>query len=110
MSEHIEFPELTPDAKAALDRGSEASRLFASYSSERSRAFCQAFLREAMSRAQAVSVGGSAWQELAAIADNLRSPLPPPPTLAEARAANLHTAEGKATVSAFLETLGEGAQ
>jgi len=35
---------------------------------------------------------------------------PPPPTLAEAREADLDTAEGKATVTAFLATLGEGGQ
>jgi hypothetical protein len=43
-------------------------------------------------------------------ADNLYSAPPPPPTLAQARAADLDTPAGKAVVHAFLATLGEGVQ
>jgi hypothetical protein len=49
------------------------------------------------------------WDELQAIASNLHSP-PPPPTLTQAREADLDTPEGRDVVRAFLATLGEGGQ
>jgi hypothetical protein len=110
MSGHVKFPELTPEARAAFDRGYEAIGLSVSAPGERDRLSFAAFLVEAMKQAKGRPHGGSAWQELAAIAANLHSPPPPPPTLDQARAADLHTAEGKATVSAFLALLGEGVQ
>jgi hypothetical protein len=76
----------------------------------RDRRFLATFLREAM--AQALDNDKSwdgCWDELKAIADNLHSPLPPP-TLAQARAADLETQEGIETVRAFLAALGEGEQ
>jgi hypothetical protein len=48
--------------------------------------------------------------KLFAIANNLYNPPPTPPTLAEARAADLDTPEGRDTVTAFLATLGEEVQ
>lgn len=109
MSKHQEFPELTPEAQAAIQAGQGAAR--ADWLSKDDRRFLAAFLCEAIKRAQSVGVGGSAWQELQAIANNLNSPPPPPPTLAQAREAARQLGGGNAEiVHAFLATLGEGTQ
>jgi hypothetical protein len=113
MSEHVEFPELTPEAKECL---------FAAYTavapwhegfkedwSKANRKAFAALLREAMKQALR-PVSSTLWRELNAIADNLHSPPPPFPTLAQARAADLETQEGIETVRAFLATLGKGGQ
>jgi hypothetical protein len=113
MSGHVEFPELTPEARAAFVRGYEANGLYIyciSTPAKADRARFAAFLVEAMSRAQTAGVGGSAWQELAAIAANLHSLPPPPPTLAEARAADLDTPAGRDVIRGFLATLRGGEQ
>ena len=110
MSGHVEFPELTPEARAAFVRGYEANGLYISTPGKGDRARFAAFLVEAMSRAQTAGVGGSAWQELAAIAANLHSLPPPPPTLAEARAADLDTPAGRDVIRGFLATLRGGEQ
>jgi hypothetical protein len=107
VSRHEEFPELAPEAWAAVDAGYKAGRPLDSVKGDRRR--LAAFLREAMKQAQAAGIGGSAWQELLAIANNLHNPPPPPPTLAQAReAARQLGGENAAVVHAFLATLGEG--
>jgi hypothetical protein len=47
---------------------------------------------------------------LCAIADSLHNPPPTPPTLAQAREADLDTPAGRDVVRHFLATLGEGGQ
>ena len=107
MSNHVEFPELTPGTKAACDAAFFALKPgYYTYADRRSLA---AFLREAMKQAWN-NDWEECWDELKAIADNLHSPQPPPPTLAEARAADLDTPEGRDAVRAFLATLREGGQ
>lgn len=103
MSKHEEFPELTPEARAACDAACIAWQVgkFNAYPADR-RAFA-AFLREAIKQARRRR---SLFSELEEIADSLHSP--PPPTLAQARAADLNTPEGRDAVRAFLATLGEG--
>jgi hypothetical protein len=89
MSQHEEFPALTPEAQRAL---LEAGRH--------------------------LDLSQPGWHRrylansLRAIANNLHSPPPPapPPTLTQARAADMDTPEGKAVVRDFLATLGEGGQ
>jgi hypothetical protein len=96
---HVEFPKLTPEAEKALrelDRHLDLSK------PGWQRRCLAAFLRKAMEQARQ-------WEHLEAIADNLHSP-PPPPTLAQARAADLDTQDGKDVVRDFLATLGEGTQ
>lgn len=112
MSGHVEFPELSPEARAALDRGYEANGLILSTVYKYDRVRQAAFLREAMKRACEAKKAGRCcrWDALQFIAENLHCPPPPPPTLAQARAADLDTPEGRAAVRAFLATLGEGVQ
>jgi hypothetical protein len=106
---HEEFPELTPKAKAAWNAACIAGNLSLSgYGHMSTRRFFAAFLREAMKQARR-GYGETLWDELNAIADNLHSP-PPPPTLAEAREADLDTPAGRDVVRDFLATLGEGLQ
>jgi hypothetical protein len=107
--QHVEFPELTPEARAALARGYEAIGpcICIPTSGESHRCFIAAFLREAMKQAEN-GYPCDRWRSLEAVADNFHSPPPPPPTLAQAREADLDTPEGQATVGAFLATLGEG--
>jgi hypothetical protein len=93
-----EFPELTPQAHAALCR---ANHCLDVSKPGWNRRYLSAFLLEAMNQADD-------WEELEAIANNLHSPLPPPPpTLAQAREANLLSQEGRDVVCAFLMSLGE---
>jgi len=103
---HVEFPELSVEARSALGAALEAAGLHESSIGGFDRRQMAAFLREAMRQAQSVGVGGSSWQELQAIADNLHSPPPPPPTLAEAREAARQLAGPSAeVVHAFLFSL-----
>ena len=102
---HVEFPELTPEAERALR---EANRHLDLSKPRWHRCYLAAFLREAMKRVLDDDKSwDECWDELEAIADNLHSP---PPTLAQARAADLDTPKGKAVVCDFLATLGEGGQ
>ena len=105
MSKHEEFPELTPEARAAIVAGYKAGPLDSVRGDRRRLA---ASLREAMRQADPVTLGGR-WGHLEAIAHSLPSPPPPPPPLAQAReAARQLGGENAAVVHAFLATLGEG--
>ena len=107
MSRHEEFPELTPEARAAFDRGYEANGLFVSTPGKAERVRFAAFLREAMRQAEK-GYPCDRWGSLEAIAANLHSPPPPPPTLAQAREAARQLGGANAeVVHAFLATLGE---
>ena len=113
MSNHEEFPELTPEARAAFDRGYETNGLFVSHPGKADRVRFAAFLREAVKQAHAQGWEiGAAFRSngfLMAIADNLHSPPPPAPTLAQAREAARQLGGANAeVVHAFLATLGEG--
>ncbi|GDX73626.1 hypothetical protein LBMAG40_02830 [Cyanobium sp.] len=108
MSKHEEFPELTPEAKAAWNAACIAGNVsLCSYSHISTRRFFAAFLREAMKQAHDHYGFDAQIVVLKAIANNLHNP-PLPPSLAQARAADLDTPEGKAVVRDFLATLGEG--
>ena len=105
---HVEFPALTPEAERAL----REARCHLDLSKPGwHRCYLAAFPREVIKGAWD---NDKSWDksldELEAIADNLHSLPPPPPTLAQARAADLDTPEGKAVVRNFLATLGEGGQ
>ena len=107
MSQHQEFPKLTPEARAAHDAAIDAIQsTTATISPNDLRRALGAFLREAMKQADKKN---TAWSGLRGIANNLHSP-PPPPTLAQARAADLDTQEGRAVARAFLAMLKEGGQ
>ena len=106
MSNHEEFPELTPEAQACCEAACDDLGL-PSFPADR-RALA-AFLREAMNQYR-LGYGTPLWNKLEAIAASLHTPQPPPPTLAEAREADLSTAEGRITVVTFLATLGEAGQ
>ena len=132
MSEHFEFPELTPEANKLLAAAYKAAFPWHDgYNKNPSGSYRRgqaAFLREAMKQALASAVNQrdvpwnadqrlnalievrQAWDLLEKIADNFHSPPPPPPTLAQAQEADLDTPEGKAVVRDFLATLGEGGQ
>ena len=110
MSGHIEFPELTPVARAAHQAGCLAADCAAIPQTNSDRRYLSAFLRETMKQAtehDCILVAS----RLEAIAANLHSPPPPPPTLAQAREAARQLAGADAEiVHAFLATLGEGVQ
>ena len=117
MSKHEEFPELTPEARAAYFAAIDAIQNsgFTISPNENSgfsispndfRRAIAACLREAIRQAGR-SDWHLVWGKLEAIANNLHNPLP---TLAQARAADLTTPEGQATARAFLATLGEAGQ
>ncbi len=113
MSNHEEFPQLTPEAKAAWNAACIAGNVsWCFYSHISTRRFFAAFLREAMKQAYDHYGFDDQIVGLEAIANNLHSPPlpPPPPTLAQARGADLDTPEGKAVVRDFLAALGEGGQ
>ena len=107
MSNHVEFPELTLEAQAAFKAGCAAADFPAHPISLRDRRHLAAFLREAMKQAQKAYDHSplSLSEQLEVIANSLHSP-PSPPTLAQARAADLHTPEGRDVVRGFLATLG----
>ena len=117
MTTHKEFPDLTPEAQAAHDaavsaiqNGDAAAFLCAraTISPNDLRRALAAFQREAIRQAKRTY-----WHyvrgELEAIAASLHNP-PPPPTLAEAREADLSTPAGRDVVRDFLATLGEAGQ
>jgi len=113
MSKHVEFPHEMPEARAAFDA---AILTFTSlddipFSPSDFRRALAAFLREALVQSEMPLTercsDGLQICKLFAIADNLHSP---PPTLAEAREADLDTPEGRDVVRGFLATLGEGGQ
>jgi len=127
--EEFQFPELTPEAKAAWNAACIAGNVSLCFHGHIStRRFFAAFLREAMKQAFASAASQrdvpwnadqmlnalievrQAWHLLEKIANNLHSPPPPPPTLAQAREANLYTPAGRDVVRAFLATLGQGGQ
>ena len=64
-----------------------------------------AFLREVMMQAAWQVDLGTAWAYLGAIAANLHNPSPPPPTLAQAREADLESPAGRDLVRDFLANL-----
>ena len=109
---HEEFPELTPEARAALDAALNAiTSTTITISLKDLRRALAALLREALKQAGLGPIlafsPNSITAKLFAIPDNLHSPPPPPPTLAEAREADLDTPEGKAAVRVFLASLGK---
>ena len=110
MSNHEEFPDLTLKARAAYYAAIDAIRNGEATISIRDfRRALAAFQREAIRQARRPD-RHLVWGDLEAIAANLHNPLPPPPTLAQAREADLSTPEGQTTVNAFLASLGEGVQ
>ena len=114
MSTHQEFPELTPEARAALEVAYKAAFPWHDGHKEEwtesNRKGQAAFLLEAMRQAE-LAASANAWAELIAIAASLHNPPPPPPTLAEAREAARQLAGPSAEiVHAFLATLGEAGQ
>ena len=104
MSGHDEFPELSPEARAALEAAYKAAFPwddgYKEEWKESNRRGQATFLREAMKQT-------GDWDELEAIANNLHNP---PPNLAQAREADLDMPKFKAAVRAFLARLGEGVQ
>lgn len=102
---HVEFPELTPEAERALR---EADRHLDSSKPGWHRRYLAAFLREAVWQVFP-GYGGLPWHShsLLKMADNLYSAPPPPPTLAEARAADLDSPAGKDVVRGFLASIRE---
>lgn len=114
MSGHdVEFPKLTPQARTALDAALNAITSTAiTISLGDLRRALAASLREAMEQADPLGIPSPTLEAIANNLHNLSRPSlpPPPPTLAEARTADLDTPAGKSTVTAFLATLGEGTQ
>ncbi len=108
-AQHEEFPELTQPAQAAYRAGCQAGQYSPTPLTIASRQYLAAFLREAIEQAKEHGIILSV-NNLLAIANNLHSLPPPPPTLAEARAADLDTPAGRDVVRDFLATLGEGEQ
>ena len=107
-SQHVEFPVLTLEALAAFKAGCAAAAFPAGPIGLHDRRYLAAFLREAMK--QATDHDQGLWDELQAIASNLHSLPPPPPTLAQAREADLATPAGRDVVRDFLKALGGGEQ
>jgi len=101
---HQEFPELTPETRAADEAGRSVA--FVSLEIYDHRRYAAAFLQEAIEQAKSKN-GILVVNKLLAIADNLHSPPPPPPTLTEARAADLDTPAGRRVVYTSLASLGE---
>ena len=112
-SQHVECPELTPEAKECLVAAYKVAFPWHDGHNkdwiEWSRKVQAAFLREAIEQATENHCIVNC-RKLLAIADNLHSPPPPPPTLAQAREADLSTPAGKDVVRAFLATLTEWVQ
>ena len=112
---HVEFPDLTPEAKAAL-QATQRGSILADPVYRGTRIAFAAFLRQAMKQASDTWLvrNCSAWERLEGIANSLHSPPPPPPpppTLAQAREAARQLAGPSAeVVHAFLATLREGTQ
>jgi hypothetical protein len=104
-TQHEEFPELTPEAERALR---EAGRHLDPSQPSWHRRYLAAFLREAVLQVFPGYRGLPSYSHsLLEMADNLYSAPPPPPTLAQARAAYLDSAAGRDVVRDFLATFGE---
>lgn len=118
----MQFPLLTPESQSVLRvAGQELPSRFCD-GGLTERRFCAAAIREAQRQACILLRNGdpaAAWLRLAAIADNLHSPLPPPPTREEMLKAlqeleNWRQIEGEAIPAAGvaagkrLEILGRG--
>ena len=103
---HVEFPDLTPEAAAALHTACAVWQVDQSgFAPAADRRALAAFLLEAMKQADPMP-GSEFARRLAAIAANLHNPSPPPPTLDQAReAARQLGGENAAIVHAFLATL-----
>ena len=103
---HVEFPELTPEVKAAfLAACSFPTDLDQTPPTPFERKAFAAFLREVIN--QSTDPNGILFaSDLQAIANSLHNP---PPTLAQALGADLDTYAGKHLVRVFLATLREGA-
>jgi hypothetical protein len=112
-SQHVEFPALTPGAKKCLVAAYKAVYPWHDGHKEdwtgSNRRGQAAFLREVIEQAEG-TIASSTAAKLRAIADNLHSPPPSPPTLAQAREADLESTAGRDLVRDFLATLGEGGQ
>ena len=105
---HEEFPPLTPEAAAAVDAGYSAAGVV--MASDRNRVLFAAFLREAVFQVSGYVDLPSSLNPLLEMANNLHSPPPLPPTLAQAREADLDTPAGRDVVRDFLATLVEWVQ
>jgi len=100
----VEFPELTPEAVAAVNASFLATGHAAAGPTVATRRQLAAFLRAALLLCED-------FGELEALASNLHSLPPPPPTLAEAReAARQLAGPCAAVVHAYLSTLREAEQ
>ena len=107
MSNHEEFPTMTPEARAAYGAAIDAIRSDeATISPNDFRRALAAFQRRAMNQYR-LGYGTPLWNKLEGIAASLHNPPPPPPTLAQARKADLSTPAGRDVVRDFLATLGE---
>ena len=87
MSQHIEFPPLTFESQSVLKVAGQELTLRVCDGGTIERRFCAAAIREAMQQSGTWNINSEfpraiACEDLAAIADNLHSP-PPPPTLEE---------------------------
>ena len=110
MSNREEFPTMTPETLSAYHAAVNAVEKPGpiDISGADLRRALRAFLLEAMKKAE--HSGRPCWGALLDIAASLHNPPPLPPTLAEARKADLSTAEGRITVVTFLAALGEAGQ
>jgi hypothetical protein len=90
---HEEFPMLTPEAQAVFEAALEAITRDVTISLKDLCRALAASQRKAMKQPRTV-YGDKLWDELNAIADNLHSPPPTPPTLAEAREARVGNWQG----------------
>ena len=108
---HNEFPELTEEAKEILTAAYRAAfpwhNGYKIEWTEANRIGAAALLRAAVEKAQEEGfwIHSIPYRRMEAIASNLHSPSPPLPTLAEARAADLNTLEGRNAVRSFLTLL-----
>jgi hypothetical protein len=101
---HEKFPELTPASIAVVSAGYGVTKASTPVQLYDRRSYA-ALLREAIKQARWDVDPGAAWASLHAIADNLHPLPPPPPTLAEARKADLSTPAGRDLVREFLANL-----
>jgi len=101
---HVEYPELSAEARSAVEAGLEAIGFDKSLIGGFDRKQMAAFLRAVLK----IAAGSPdrSWPTMVALADNLHSPPPPPPTLAQAREAARQLAGPSAeVVHAFLFSL-----
>jgi hypothetical protein len=104
---HVEYPELSPEARSAVGAGLEAIGFDQASIAFADRKQMAAFLRAVLTYTEGYP--DRSWPTMLALAYNLHSPPPPPPTLAQAREAARQLAGPSAeVVHAFLFSLGEG--